>query len=68
MQRGRWPRAWTNALIAIASLVIGAPLAMAAMGEVMMLIPNRRSLATCSIRARAYARRAAQGLRKLRLQ
>jgi hypothetical protein len=40
MQRRRWPRAWTDAPIAIVSLVIGAPLAMAAMGGVTMLIPQ----------------------------
>ena len=44
MQRRRWPRAWTNALIAIASLVVGAPLAMAAMGGVAMLIPSSPEL------------------------
>jgi hypothetical protein len=40
MQRRRLPRAWTDALIAIALLVIGTPLAMAAMNGVSMLIPR----------------------------
>lgn len=40
MQRRRWPRAWTNALIVIASLVIGAPLAVAAMNGVSIWIPR----------------------------
>jgi hypothetical protein len=40
VQRRRWPRAWTNALIVIASLVIGAPLAMAAINGVSILIPR----------------------------
>lgn len=44
MQCRRWRRAWTNALIAIASFVIGAPLAMAAMGGVAMLIPRSPEL------------------------
>lgn len=40
MQRRRWPRAWTDALIAVALLIIGAPLAMAAMNGVSILIPR----------------------------
>jgi hypothetical protein len=44
MQRRRWPIMWTNTLITIASLMIGAPLAMAAMAEVAMLMPQSPEL------------------------
>jgi hypothetical protein len=40
MQRRRWPIMWTNTLITIASLMIGAPLAMAAMNGVSIFIPR----------------------------
>ncbi len=40
MQRRRRPRAWTNALMAIASLALGAPLAMAAIDRMAMLFPR----------------------------
>jgi hypothetical protein len=40
MQRRRWPIMWTNTPIAIALLVIGTPLAMAAMNGVSIFIPR----------------------------
>jgi hypothetical protein len=40
MQRGRWPLAWTKASLVIASLALGAPLAMAAVVGMGTLFPR----------------------------